>query len=171
MAKFKVGDRVKTIIKPYCTRLKKNQELTITRITNYVGPTRGPMYAFDDTCNGVYEAEIELAVPLFRKGDKVLVKYTVEQDQVAGQQNIRVSVPGLDGQYITCGRTMLEAGTITRAPEPPYVPKVGDKFIFSGIRCLCLFADEKSIMYENRANGHRYVCSPSLYTFKSERFV
>lgn len=112
-------------------------------------------------------------IPLFRKGDKVVVEYEViadEPPQLNGvYRPVYVTANGVRaGGGVARLAEFLAAGTITRAPEPSYLPKPGDKFIFSGSRCLCIFADAKSIMYENRTSGYRYVCSPSLYQFKKD---
>jgi hypothetical protein len=158
MSKFKVGDRVITTVRPYCMALEKGQELTITDVGRDHGPARERRYRFDDTDNGVYETEIELVPTLFRKGDKVLVEYTVTQDQASNQVNISVSSPGLNGTHLTLSLNQLREGAITRAPEPPYVPEVGDRFKFGKLTCpyTLVFIDAKSLVYETPEGGRGY---------------
>lgn len=178
MAKFKVGDRVRVIRKPYCLRLSVGEEITIKGIVPCIGPTLGQLYSFDG--GGVYEVEIELVadpeIPLFRKGDKVVVEYEVIADEPQrsfhADRHVKVTAAGVQAAGgVTRLAEFLAAGSITRAPEPPYVPKPGDVFSFSqsnSTRCLCVFIDDKSMMYENCKSGYRYVCTPSMYTFKKD---
>lgn len=177
MPKFKVGDRVKVFSKPYCQRAVVGAEYVINKIHNYSGPNRGQLYGVEaaDEIN-LFDCEIKLAVPLFRKGDKVLVEYTVEYDEdksVDAQRGsgLPVSAPGLQVST-TRSLNMLRAGTITRAPEPPYVPKVGDKFSFllsSGAPSeyvnTLIFSDDKGILYED-CISRRWVSDTNNKFFK-----
>lgn len=171
MPKFKVGDRVKVTSKPYCTRAIVGAEYTISIIRAYIGRNRGQLYGVEaDEELNLYDCEIELAAPpLFRKGDKVLVEFTVVEDQTKAF-SVYCTSPGMGLHRRSIA--MLNAGTITRAPEPPYVPKVGDKFSFllsSGeplehVNTL-VFADFKGLLYEDEF-GYRYTADSDHKYFK-----
>lgn len=110
---------------------------------------------------------VEPEVPLFRKGDKITVTYEVLQDEPerrpGADRHVRVTAPGVraaDG--VTRIAEFLAAGTIERAPEPPYVPKPGDKFNFGiisdpAVLNTCIWSDDKGLLYESRVDYRNYV--------------
>jgi len=107
------------------------------------------------------------AVPLFRKGDKILIEYEVVKDEpqrVPGaDRHVEVTYPGQRGtNAATRLAEMLATGSITRAPEPPYVPKPGDWFHFWRSRkgvyppVRCIWIDDRGIVSENEAGERNY---------------
>lgn len=173
MSKFQIGDRVR--LDRHGARnftLKADITATVSALIGTDIRVKVPADHRDKFCieNYTYPSEaFSLVAPaplLFRKGDKVLVEYTVECNQAdslnASRNNqLKVSAEGL-GEHKYVSIAMLNAGSITRAPEPPYVPKPGDKFHFWPSRkgvyppVLCIWIDDRGVVSENEAGERNY---------------
>ena len=86
---------------------------------------------------------------LYRKGDKIAVTFTVEADQSG--LFISCSAPSYAGGLLARWPVQfLDGGVLTPAPEPKYVPSVGDIFRYSvvGSERRCLYVDDLRIVSE-----------------------
>lgn len=154
---FKVGDKVR-----------------LTDQAKYSGSWAGEMEVVSDSIYGAvlcrhpkrgvgsfYVTELEL-VPLprrlYRKGDKVTLTVEVIADQTTSHL---IAVQFSNGHTTTLVAKNLDTGTLEPAPEPPYVPKPGEKFRFKtgpsehhwSRNCILVWMDDKSIVYD--VDGYR----------------
>ena len=103
---------------------------------------------------------------LYRKGDKITITFEVIEDQ-RRYEAVWVRVGEHYQRYLVS--EILDQGKLEPAPEPPYVPKIGDEFHFwpdakaDGYPpCKCIWIDNKSIVFERvERRGSRGIASLS----------